>query len=211
MAIGSSSGTTTSMNNTISIGNHGFQTFNHNYAFVGNSSTTWNGGNVQWGTFSDARIKTNITEEVKGLDFITRLRPVTYYRDIDIQAAITGNTPVDDYPEKYDIEKIKFSGFLAQEVDSAAAQCHYNFSGVTRPAHEHELYTLSYESFVVPLVKAVQEQQGMIDALQKENAQQRSMLEEQVNVNRDLLERMRALEESVQRRNLVGSKSADLR
>jgi hypothetical protein len=70
----------------------------------------------------------------------------------------------EDYPGKYDIEQIKFSGFLAQEVESAAQASHYDFSGLTKPKKESELYTLSYESFVVPLVKAVQEQQSIIES-----------------------------------------------
>ena len=73
-----------------------------------------------------------------------------------------------DYPGKYDIEKIKFSGFLAQEVEQAARESGYDFCGVTKPASEQDLYTLSYESFVVPLVKAVQEQQVIIDDLKKQ-------------------------------------------
>ena len=103
-------------------------------------------------------------DDVKGLDFITRLRPVTYYRDISKQTRITGNEETEDFAEKYDIEKIKFSGFLAQEVESAAQASHYDFSGLAKPKNATELYTLSYESFVVPLVKAVQEQQSIIES-----------------------------------------------
>ncbi|MEO5563673.1 MAG: T9SS type A sorting domain-containing protein, partial [Chitinophagaceae bacterium] len=54
------------------------------------------------------------------------------------------------------------SGFLAQEVEQAAKEAGYNFDGVTKPRTKTDLYSLSYESFVVPLVKAVQEQQAMI-------------------------------------------------
>jgi hypothetical protein len=88
---------------------------------------------------------------------------VTYYRDIRTQARLTGNAETEDFPGKYDIEQIKFSGFLAQEVESAAQASHYDFSGLAKPKSETELYTLSYEAFVVPLVKAVQEQQTIID------------------------------------------------
>ena len=56
----------------------------------------------------------------------------------------------------------------------------YSFSGVTIPENDHELYTVSYAQFVVPLVKAAQEQQVMIDDLKKSNA--------------DLLVRLEALE-----------------
>jgi hypothetical protein len=154
-------------NNTISIGNHGYLNGYHDQAFLGNLSTLWTGGNTVWYTYSDARVKKDIQEDVIGLDFISRLRPVTYYRDIDTQTKITGNTPTEDFEGKYDVEEIKFSGFLAQEVAQAAAASGYDFSGVTTPRHDKELYTLSYEAFVVPLVKAIQEQQAIING-QKE-------------------------------------------
>jgi hypothetical protein len=162
ISIGTNSGTSSSFNNTISIGNHDWMNGYHNQAFMGNASTAWIGGWTTWRVYSDARIKTRITEEVKGLDFITRLRPVTYFRNIKAAIDISGNKDKADYPEKYDAEKIQTSGFLAQEVEKAAAEAGYNFDGVTRPRNNTDLYSLSYESFVVPLVKAVQEQQAMI-------------------------------------------------
>ena len=55
---------------------------------------------------------------------------------------------------------------FAQEVAQAANECQYNFSGVEVPKDDQEgLYKLRYAEFVVPLVKAVQEQQEMIDLL----------------------------------------------
>ena len=165
--------------NTISIGNHGYLNAATNQAFFGNLSTTWIGGNVTWSTYSDARVKTDVHEDVKGLDFITRLRPVTYRRSTKAMVAITCNAEVDDYPEKYDIEKIKFSGFLAQEVEMAAKEANYTFSGITSPETDHDLYTLSYEQFVVPLVKAVQEQQLIIESLQKEAIAMRAEIADQ--------------------------------
>jgi hypothetical protein len=49
-------------------------------------------------------------------------------------------------------------------VETAALACQYDFSGLDKPKTETDLYTLSYESFVVPLVKAVQEQQVIIES-----------------------------------------------
>ena len=86
---------------------------------------------------------------------------------------ITGNKETEDYPEKYDVEKIKQSGFLAQEVEQAAMESGYSFSGITIPKRENELYTMSYSQFVVPLVKAVQELNAQLTSevarLQSEN------------------------------------------
>ena len=44
----------------------------------------------------------------------------------------------------------------------------YNFNGMHKPADENDNYSLAYSLFTVPLVKAVQEQQTMIDELKKQ-------------------------------------------
>jgi hypothetical protein len=60
-------------------------------------------------------------------------------------------------------ETKRFSGFLAQDVEAAARSIGYDFSGVDAPKNENDLYGLRYAEFVVPLVKAVQEQQEIIE------------------------------------------------
>lgn len=134
-----------------------------NYVQIGNSSVTWIGGNVGWSTYADSRYNNSIMEDVKGLDFIMKLRPVTYHFDKNKMDKLRGVSDDFEYPEKNDIEKIKRSGFLAQEVETAAQKAGYDFSGVKVPTKENTPYTLSYAEFVVPLVKAVQEQQIMIE------------------------------------------------
>jgi hypothetical protein len=156
--------------NTISIGNDDYLNGYQNQAFIGNTSTGWIGGKVTWSTFSDARIKNSIAEDVKGLDFILKLRPVTYHISNKAIVRLSGNKETPDFPGKYDSEKIKYSGFLAQEVEKAAKESHYEFSGYAAPKNKYQLYTLSYEQFVVPLVKAVQDQQKMIEVLKKQVA-----------------------------------------
>ena len=59
---------------------------------------------------------------------------------------------------------IQFSGFIAQQVDSAAQQIGYDFSGVDKNG---TLMGLRYSEFVTPLVKAVQELSKKADSLQK--------------------------------------------
>ncbi|MFM7903083.1 MAG: tail fiber domain-containing protein, partial [Bacteroidota bacterium] len=49
---------------------------------IGNTLITSIGGQVGWTTFSDGRYKKNVEEDVPGLDFISKLRPVTYTTDI---------------------------------------------------------------------------------------------------------------------------------
>ncbi len=75
------------------------------------------------------------------------------------------------------------TGFLAQEVEAAAKKINYDFSGVDVPKVDGGLYSLRYAEFVVPLVKAVQEQQVIIETqnktlaqLQQENQQMKAEL-----------------------------------
>lgn len=62
--------------------------------------------------------------------------------------------------------------FQAQEVEKAAQELNFEFSGVDKPKNKNDLYGLRYAAFTVPLVKAVQEQQTQIEQLQKEKEQQ---------------------------------------
>jgi hypothetical protein len=71
------------------------------------------------------------------------------------------------YNEVKQNEQIRYTGFIAQEVEAAAKKAGYDFSGVDKPKNENDQYALRYAEFVVPLVKAVQEQQAIIDAQNK--------------------------------------------
>ncbi|RCK73944.1 MAG: Phage tail fiber protein [Ignavibacteriae bacterium] len=139
-----------------------------NQVRIGNSSVTSIGGQVNWTTLSDARFKKNVNENLPGLDFIMKLRPVTYYLDVNAIASFL-KTP--DSLRLRESEAVKSrmlqTGFVAQEVEKAAQELGYDFSGIDKPKNENDYYGLRYAEFVVPLVKAVQEQQKIIEALQK--------------------------------------------
>jgi len=80
---------------------------------------------------------------------------------------------------------IRRTGFIAQEVEQAAKDAGYDFSGYAAPKNQWGLYTISYEQFVVPLVKAVQELSAKNDALQQQNndlAQRVAKLEAMMHV-----------------------------
>lgn len=143
---------------------------NSNTIEIGNTSVMWIGGQVGWSTYSDEKIKDDIKADVPGLAFISKLRPVTYRLNITRQHAISGIADTAQWGSKYDIQKITQSGFIAQEVEQAARECNYDFNGVTAPKGNSKLYSLQYSSFVVPLVKAIQEQQQIIETLRTENA-----------------------------------------
>ena len=97
-----------------------------------------------------------------------KLRPVTYQFDVnkfDKVGAI--NEPDNVTQIAYnDAKQLRRTGFIAQEVETAATASGYNFSGIDRPLTPEDHYSLSYESFVVPLVKGMQEQQRMIEKLE---------------------------------------------
>ena len=66
-------------------------------------------------------------------------------------------------------ETMQQTGFVAQEVEAAAKELGYDFSGIDKPQNDKGQYGLRYAEFVVPLVKAMQEQQQMIEALITQN------------------------------------------
>src|SRR5450432_3351636 len=131
-------------------------------------------GAVNYSTYSDGRFKKDIKANVPGLEFIKELRPVTYHFNIhginDLMkplakqsgknGAYTKRPSSPDPIEEAAItakEKKLYTGFVAQEVETAANKFNYDFSAIHKPQNEKDLYTLSYSDFVVPLVKAVQE------------------------------------------------------
>jgi len=161
-----------------------------NQVVLGNRLTTKYMTNKSWSVYSDRRIKKNIQEDVHGLDFVMQLRPVTYnYRMIPEgqsipQEYIEANKKSNEEPE---ITKLKFSGFIAQEVQEAADKIGYDFSGVQKPESDEFMYSMSYSEFVVPLVKATQEQQKIIE-------KQDVLLKNQQKAIENLMLRIQALE-----------------
>jgi trimeric autotransporter adhesin len=154
------------LSNATAIG-YGAIVDNSNKVRIGNSAVTVIEGQVPFTTPSDGRYKFRIKEDVRGLDFILKLRPVTYQFDVkrfdEQQGVRIGEASQVAYREAAAIRR---SGFIAQEVEEAARLTDYDFSGIIRPETPAQHYSLSYESFVVPLVKAVQEQQKIIEKQQ---------------------------------------------
>ncbi len=175
------------LTNSTSIGYNALAAGN-NKVRIGNGQVTEIGGIVAWTNLSDGRIKENVQENVPGLTFISELRPVTYtlnikkFDEISMQAmpdSIRKNRmlPDEDYLESSSIVR---TGFIAQEVEAAAKKVGFDFDGVSTPKNESDFYSVRYAEFVVPLVKAMQEQQKTIEELQA--------------TVRDLLKRIETLE-----------------
>lgn len=159
---------TDGLNNASAFGNGAIVTAS-NQVVIGNSNVTSIGGFANWSNLSDGKYKISVQENVSGLSFIKKLRPITYQLDMNKLAAFT-HTQKKCCPRAGDCKQSQIvkTGLIAQEVELAALDVGYDFDGVIKPQNENDHYRLSYSSFVVPLIKAVQEQQEMIEALQKE-------------------------------------------
>lgn len=146
---------------------------------IGSTTVTVIEGQVAYSFPSDGRFKNNVTDnEVKGLEFITKLRPVTYNFDTrKYEEFLQQNTPdsikqkiIEMNAEGYEKSTaIRQSGFIAQEVVQAAQEVGYSFNGVHIPETDQDNYSVSYSLFVVPLVKAVQELNERLIKVEKEN------------------------------------------
>ncbi len=144
--------------NSIAIGNT-VAVSTANEVLIGNNATTSIGGPVNWTATSDGRLKTNVTQNVPGLDFINRLRPVTYEFDA-LRAHTFSGAQLPEFLKEAAAQKskVRYTGFIAQEVERAAQAAGYNFSGVKVPADPStQTYGLRYAEFVAPLTRAVQE------------------------------------------------------
>ena len=93
---------------------------------------------VTYATSSDARLK-NVLGEAKGLEIVNKLNPVNF--------------------EWKESKKVQ-DGLIAQEVEELIPHA----VAVSEEGH----YSMDYSQVVTPLIKAIQEQQEQIDALQSE-------------------------------------------
>jgi hypothetical protein len=158
---------------------------------LGNSSVTAIEGQVPYSFPSDGQFSKSVTEDVKGLEFIGKLRPVTYKFDTKM---------FDEFLMKDMAESVRWqrvqntdyaassgivhTGFIAQEVEQAARECGFNFDGVNAPKDGNGNYGVAYSQFTVPLVKAVQE-------LNEKNNMQQKRIEE-LEARLDKLEKLLA-------------------
>jgi hypothetical protein len=187
----------TNVSNSTAIGN-GALVFQNNMMRLGNSAVTRIETQVGLTVVSDGRYKYNVKEEVKGLDFIKKLRPVVYQYDTEkMDKTWMGeefDTMVKHNPQLLkDYQKasqIRYSGFIAQEVEMAAQTINYNFSGISKPEKSDGHYGLDYASFVVPIVKAEQE-------LANENAMLKKQIQELENKNKTIELRLQKLESNL--------------
>ncbi len=137
---------------------------------LGSASFRWSVVHAASGTIntSDGREKTGIANSDLGLDFIRSLRPVSY------RWAIGGVSVDTDGDEIARPGRRTHYGLIAQEVKAALGTVGVaDFGGWTLsdPDDPQSTQGLRYDQFIAPLIKAVQEQQAMIEKLREHVAQ----------------------------------------
>jgi len=129
---------------------------------LGHSSYRWDDIYATNSTIqtSDKNLKDNITESDLGLSFIKELKPVSY-KWKDKTRTHYGLIAQDVETVLSDISKptADFAGFIKMEPEEEAPKHEENPVTETR-------YGLRYNEFIAPLIKAIQEQQALIETLQ---------------------------------------------
>jgi hypothetical protein len=155
---------------------------------IGNATVTSIQGQVAYTFPSDQRFKFNVQQNVPGLDFITRLNPVTYNFDTKkfTEFISPNNKSTTDYSES---TNIRHTGFLAQDVEKICRQLGFDFDGLDIPKDAAtQNYGVAYSQFVMPLVQAVKE----LDAKNKELDAKNIALETILKTNRSEIDRIKA-------------------
>ncbi len=131
---------------------------NNNQVRIGNAAVALASVQVAWTTTSDNRWKSNIQKSNLGLEFIKQLNPVFYTRkdvqDNEGKPIILESTsnPTTEY------------GFIAQELESALNNFNAKDNGIISK-DDKGMLGVRYNDLLAPIVKAMQEQQVMIEEL----------------------------------------------
>jgi trimeric autotransporter adhesin len=147
-------------------------TSSNRYVLIGDENIQQAHIQVDWTVASDARDKTDFTALDLGLDFVKALAPVTYKWD---KRSKYGDKTAEDYdlnaqtPDGTHKEDWLDIGFKAQEVEALEIAAGYTKDNNTNLVSSHtsdgKQMGLQYSKFVPILVKAIQEQQVLIEAL----------------------------------------------
>ena len=132
-------------------------------------------------TRSDERDKIDITDSDLGLNFILKLKPrrykmnprEAYFQTTENTEMISENIATNDYTAPNDGSKARkrpHYGLVAQEVKQAMNELDIDFAGYldSKVDGGEDVLSLGYTEFIAPMIKAIQQQQEMIEALKKE-------------------------------------------
>jgi hypothetical protein len=145
-----------------------------NQVRIGNTSVTYAGVQVAWTYTSDKRWKSDIQSSELGLNLISKLRPVQYYRTND------------------EGKKTEY-GFIAQELEEALNNAGATNNGIISK-DDAGMYGVRYNDLIAPMVKGMQEQQEMIEQQQSEDDLQQEQITALQNENQELRTRLDKME-----------------
>ena len=152
------------------------------FRFGTTSSSSWRAvvrePSGEWVSKSDRRFKTDITPISYGLETVMNLNPVRYRF-------------IESTTNEYSL------GFIAQEVQPLVNEA------VIQQDDEMQSLGMAYSSMIPVLVKAVQEQQAMID-------KQQQMIEALVASNQQLMQQMAKMEGSNETTEATASTAAPM-
>ncbi len=129
-----------------------------NQVRIGNTAITYAGVQVAWTITSDKRWKSDIEPSDLGLDFISKLKPVSYTRNNDES-------------------KKREYGFIAQELEEALNEAGATDNGMISK-DDNGMYGVRYNDLMSPMVKAIQEQQSIIDIQSKKLSDLQTQIDE---------------------------------
>jgi hypothetical protein len=146
---------------------------------IGSSSYRWDDIYATNATIqtSDERMKTDITDSKLGLDFVRELNPVSY-KWVNYKAQHnTFDAGYDEDGAYYEttttgtIEHVfnrNHYGLIAQDVEAALTKLGIDTSDFAGYVYDEksDSYGLRYNEFIAPMIKAIQEQQGIIEKLE---------------------------------------------
>lgn len=143
------------------------------------TTTTYAYGAIQ--NRSDIRDKTDIRDTKLGLDFILKLRPVDFrwdmrddYLTIYNQKDVDGNVTTKLIRNKKDGSKKRkryHHGLIAQEIKKVAEIMNIDFGGLQDHSKNGgaDVFSVGYEEFIAPMIKAIQELNSEIEILKNQN------------------------------------------
>jgi hypothetical protein len=132
---------------------------------LGNTAITYAGIQVAWSVTSDRRLKENIYTISLGLEFISKLNPVSYTRNND------------------ESNKTEY-GLTAQEVEEILKSEGIENSGIITVSDEG-MYELRYNDLLAPMIKAIQE---LNEKYLNEEIEITNLKEDNINMNTNLSE-----------------------
>tara|TARA_R110002020_G_scaffold447336_1_gene659701 strand:- start:304 stop:1227 length:924 start_codon:yes stop_codon:yes gene_type:complete len=155
--------------NNVIIGNNLTATDKDNAVFIGNNTNHIENdfnADATWNYSSDKRQKTDIKNDVLGLDFIKDLRPVTYKHKSPSEFPKEWSSYNADDKKPMGGDKV-IHGLIAQEVKEALDKQGVDTFGGWSVGDDGR-QRISAEKMVMPLIKAVQELSAKVESLEKQ-------------------------------------------